>query len=407
MKTERKTIGLVACTSRKGLYPAAAASLYRSPLFDGAKWYAQERCDSWFILSAKHGLLRPDERIDPYDESLNQMNESQRAAWAQRIYASSTKLFKEAEDVVFLAGDAYRSHLQPPFEKDGRRTAEPLSTLGIGRQVAWLQKLVREKTRLKDLDRVYDLLARVAAVSPERLQLLSAHKAVNVSEKRGIYFFFECGEDRMSRPFHRRIVRIGTHSVSIGSKATLWNRLRTHRGGGDGLGNHRGSIFRLHVGESLLRQSELECLFPSWGHGQSAPADMRKAEVEIEHAVSERLGQMAMTWLAVPDEASPDSDRTYLERNLIALLSGPTGPLDLPSRTWLGRWSSRDAIQASGLWNVNHVDEEYDSRALDVLESYVEVSEGRAPVPVRSLAPVGWRTAPKARTVLREQMKLV
>jgi len=407
MKSTRKTIGLVACTSRKGLYPTAAASLYRSPLFDGARLYAEKRCDAWFILSAKHGLLHPDQQIDPYDESLNQMSEVQRVVWSRKVYETSSALFGQDEDIIFLAGDSYRSHLQPLFQRDGHRTAEPMSALGIGRQVAWLQKLGREQARLRDIDRFYDLLDRVVASAPERLQLLSAHKSTSVPEKRGIYFFFEEGEDRMSRPFQPRVVRIGTHSVSTGSKATLWNRLRTHRGGGDGLGNHRGSIFRLHIGDSLLRQSELECLFPSWGVGQSASAEVRQSEVEVEHAVSERLGQMQMMWIAVPDDPSPDSDRTYLERNLIALLCGSTGPIDLPSRTWLGRWSSREPIQSSGLWNVNHVREDYDPRALDVLETYVEISEGKASVPTRSLAPAGWRMAPRARAELQEQLKLV
>ena len=211
----------------------------------------------------------------------------------------------------------------------------------------------------------------------------------------------------MTAPFQHRVVRIGTHAVSEGSKATLWNRLRTHRGGSDGLGNHRGSIFRLHVGESLIRRGGLEPIFPTWGKGRAESADIRSAEEEIELAASEHIGDMEVAWLEVPDASSADSDRSYLERNFIALLAGPTGPLDLPSGGWLGRWSTRDAITSSGLWNVNHVYETFDMTSLDVFEQHIEVAEGRRARTERSLAPSGWRLRIKERENASGQIDLL
>ncbi len=61
---------------------------------------------------------------------------------------------------------------------------------------------------------------------------------------RGVYFFFEAGEYRRDG-VTPRVVRVGTHAVSRGSRATLWNRLRGHKAKQSGGGNHRGSIFRL------------------------------------------------------------------------------------------------------------------------------------------------------------------
>jgi hypothetical protein len=120
---------------------------------------------------------------------------------------------------------------------------------------------------------------------------------------------------------------------------------------------------------------------------------VRRGEEEIELEVSETIGKMDVLWLEVGDAASPDSDRTYLERNLIALLAGRDGPLDLPSDTWLGCWSGRDAIRSSGLWNINHIYDEFDPRALDVLEAYVEMAEGKGLRTSSSIAPTGWRQA--------------
>jgi hypothetical protein len=116
---------------------------------------------------------------------------------------------------------------------------------------------------------------------------------------------------------------------------------------------------------------------------------------------------MPVSWLEVADAASADSDRAYLERNFIALLAGRTGPLDLPSADWLGRWSSREAISQSGMWNVNHVYESFDPQALDVFEQYVEIVEGRRARSERPLAPSGWRLKIKPRGNASGQMDLL
>lgn len=401
------TVCLVACTSRKGDQPATAEFIYRSPLFSAARSYAERRGDQWFILSAKHGLLSPEDVIAPYNESLLNQSDAQRQAWAAGVHKAFVSRVPPGGRVIFLAGSAYRSYLAPAFEAEGRETAAPMSALGIGSQVAWLQKVESEYARLSHIDRFYALLARVAALNAVSGRKLSQQSAASVRHQRGIYFFFEEGEMRMTAPFQRRVVRIGTHAVSEGSKATLWNRLRTHRGGGDGLGNHRGSIFRLHVGESLIRRGELEPIFPTWGKGQSAAADVRSTEEEIELEVSKHIGDMQVVWLEVPDTPSADSDRGYLERNFIALLAGPTGPLDLPSGNWLGRWSTREAVTSSGLWNVNHVYETFNATSLDVFEYYVEVAEGRRTRTEQSLAPSGWRLRIKDRENASGQIDLL
>jgi hypothetical protein len=103
-----------------------------------------------------------------------------------------------------------------------------------------------------DLDRFYCLLAKLeeTGVQGKRLDSYAAH---NPFPARGVYFFREVGECRASDPNTLRIVRIGTHAVSANAKSTLRSRLKAHLGTRAGGGNHRGSIFRLHVGAALLR----------------------------------------------------------------------------------------------------------------------------------------------------------
>ena len=183
---------------------------------------------------------------------------------------------------------------------------------------------------------------------------------------RGVYFFSEQGEFRSAEPNVPRVVRVGTHAVSAGSKSTLWGRLRGHRGSRDGRGNHRGSIFRLHVGQALLRGEGAN--LESWGVRTSASRDIRLLEAEHERRVSDYLGAMTVTWIAVPDDPGPNSLRSYIERNSIALLSNGLEPPDSPSPSWLGRHSPREEIRRSGLWNLDYVREQYDPAFLETLE---------------------------------------
>ena len=79
--------------------------------------------------------------------------------------------------------------------------------------------------------------------------------------RRGVYFFFEEGEVRSDSGSGPRVVRVGTHALTDRSKTTLWNRLAQHRGvARSGGGNHRGSVFRLLVGQALLASTVVESI---------------------------------------------------------------------------------------------------------------------------------------------------
>jgi hypothetical protein len=110
----------------------------------------------------------------------------------------------------------------------------------------------------------------------------------------------------------------------------------------------------------------------SWGIGNSAPRSTRLAELPLERDVSAVIGLMPFLWLEVNDTPGAASDRAYLERNCIALLSNfGNEPIDEPSELWLGLRSPHETIRKSGLWNTNHVGDGYTPAFLDVLERYV------------------------------------
>lgn len=199
---------------------------------------------------------------------------------------------------------------------------------------------------------------------------------------RGVYLFFEPSEVRQDSGSGPRIVRVGTHALGSGSRSTLRQRLGQHRGKASGGGNHRGSIFRLLVGQALQARGDVaHCV--SWGvKGDAAKASvalnisretLAAAEAPVEQAVTNWLANMPFLWLDIDDEPGPDSVRGVLERNAIALLSNHERPVvDPPSPGWLGHSSDRPLVCGSGLWNQRHVGEEYDPRFLDVFEKLIE-----------------------------------
>ncbi len=240
-------------------------------------------------------------------------------------------------------------------------------------------------SRAADLAHFYGLLAQLEhRVGGTRT--LASLRAARDWPQRGVYFFFELGEARNDSGEGPRVVRVGTHALTAGAKSTLAQRLGQHRGLASGGGNHRGSIFRLLVGQALQARG-LVAPCPSWGVRSDAAAaasvlslsmeSLLAAERPVEAAVTRYLGAMPFLWLEIADDAGQESQRGMIERNAIALLSNYARPaLDPPSREWLGLASDRKRISASGLWNQRHVDEPHDPHFLDVLKGHIEIGGG-------------------------------
>jgi hypothetical protein len=196
----------------------------------------------------------------------------------------------------------------------------------------------------KDSDLFYALLDELSAHigSPRKLKDSSASSGW---PRQGVYFFFEDGEVRVNGT--PRVVRIGTHALTSTSNTTLWNRLSNHRGniGGSnpGGGNHRGSIFRGHVGTALLNGGDWPSeVHQSW-RDKNAYQLGREGEHSLEQAVSRHIGEMPFLWLEVPDLA----ERKVIESNSIELLSRRRGGVDADSPQWLGRNAESEKVRSS------------------------------------------------------------
>ena len=235
-------------------------------------------------------------------------------------------------------------------------------------------------SRLQDLVRFYEQINRLINHAGGFGTLADLRVGPNRPE-RGVYFFFELGEARSESGTGLRVVRVGTHALIEGSKASLTQRLVQHRGRSaeNAGGNHRGSIFRLLLGEAITAQSGAATA-PSWGVAshlaaaasrlQTQVSDLRLQEEPVEQDVSKYVRSMPFICLPISDAAGPESLRGTIERNAIALLSNwDRAALDAPSMTWLGRFSSHTLVRDSGMWNQRHVKEKHQEEFLAMMEA--------------------------------------
>ena len=138
--TVQTGISLVSCVGQKLTAPAPARDLYTSPWFIKARTYADRIGQPWFVLSAKYGLVHPDDVIAPYDLTLNNMPAGDRRRWAVRVFGQLEPHLDAVENVTFLAGRRYREFLEPRLGSSGLVVNVPMEGLRIGEQLGWLTR---------------------------------------------------------------------------------------------------------------------------------------------------------------------------------------------------------------------------------------------------------------------------
>lgn len=135
-------IVLVGCGKAKGSNPAPARDLYTGCLFRDRVRYAEAGGDPWRIVSARYGLVDPDDELSPYDQTIASLPEVDRAAWALAV---ALDLVSELPDLARLRsvhvelhmGADYAERLRDVLQAAGMAPSWPVQHLGIGEQRAW------------------------------------------------------------------------------------------------------------------------------------------------------------------------------------------------------------------------------------------------------------------------------
>lgn len=130
-------LGLIACSAAKLAHAAPAERLYQGQLFRLALQVVTKLCQRVRILSAKHGVVRLDAVLEPYDMALP----AQERSWRERWGSSVAKALSPwtAKRVLCLAPASYWREVPGCGRWD-----RPLRGLGIGQQKAALKRLAEE-----------------------------------------------------------------------------------------------------------------------------------------------------------------------------------------------------------------------------------------------------------------------
>lgn len=338
-------IALISCSKEKRSYPCKAYELYSaSTLFSLSYQYAKKNADRIYILSAKYGLLPDDRVIEPYDQTLKEMNRAQQIQWAQNV---SSDLYTECdphEDTfIILAGRDYSLDLVIHLQ----HCILPLEGMRMGERMAFLKAQLRGES--KDLLQNVKLESRQSADPIVGTMCMRLHTLFNemprytweqidaIPFSDGIYIVFETGER-----YHDcdRIVRVGTHT----SPDRLKRRLKDHFLNE----NHDGSIFRKNIGKAILNAHHDDYL-PIWTMNTSRLENQRymdkQKNADTERRVSEYM-RKSFTFTAFP--VVERDQRLRLEEAIISTLNH--SPDFGPSVKWSGNHSPETEIRTSGMW---------------------------------------------------------
>ncbi|WP_157180843.1 DUF6884 domain-containing protein [Actinopolymorpha alba] len=140
---------LVTCVYEKAAAPSAAKDLYISPYFMRLRRYAERHAQPWFIISAEHGLVQPDEWLAPYERYLPDT-----PLWYQQIWGGwvAARLRLLAGDlthrtVEIHASDAYSAQVAPRLEEAGATVRVPLAKIPWDEHLAWYDEQERIASR--------------------------------------------------------------------------------------------------------------------------------------------------------------------------------------------------------------------------------------------------------------------
>lgn len=146
-EARQNTLVLVGCVKRKQACPAPAKALYTSGLFQKRAAFARKFGREWFILSALHGLVRPEDMLEPYDVTLNDQAVVERRTWARQVEETLLPHLQAGDQLVLLTGAKYGEFLTPSLERQGFTVINPLARVaGLGPQQNWLKRAVETGT---------------------------------------------------------------------------------------------------------------------------------------------------------------------------------------------------------------------------------------------------------------------
>ncbi|WP_241172580.1 DUF6884 domain-containing protein [Burkholderia gladioli] len=132
---------VLACSATKLAHAAPAIELYRGVMYSIYRANVRsETAPALMILSARHGFIRPNTVIEPYEQ---RMTEARAEAWLREIACAMPAAWPVTARTILLAGGRdYRRVMRAVLERQaecgigpaGARVAETSGSLGYQRQ---------------------------------------------------------------------------------------------------------------------------------------------------------------------------------------------------------------------------------------------------------------------------------
>ncbi|NLC40623.1 MAG: hypothetical protein GX763_06880, partial [Clostridiaceae bacterium] len=380
----RKVV-LISCSKSKRNYSCEVRKLYDpSPLFRKSLTYAEKISSDIHIISAKYGLLRLDQVIEPYDLSLNDMTTDESKAWGEFVIKQIRSQYDvENTEFIILAGAKYYLPLMDHISK--RNIRLPLKGMSMGDRLNRLDQLIassnQDQTMCYRLHKLFNEMPRNNWMTIDDVPFDS-----------GIYIVFQEGEKHHN---FDRVVRVGTHR----SDGRLKGRLKDHflRE------NKDGSIFRKNIGRALLNLNNHPYL-QVWNRDTSKASVIEQMSSTYDPSFQEEVEKRVSTFLRerfsfVCFPVVGISERLRLEEGIIATLNST--PDFGPSLEWSGMHSPEMEIRQSGMWlkeglDGTHLSESEFSR----IESYCSEVKLMSPKrkPLESYRPKNVYATKKATT---------
>jgi len=139
VKPDPITLVLISCSKTKLATKAQARELYTGQLFKKAVAWAERHGYPWFIISALYGFVTPDQELQPYNFTLQELRTRERESWAHRAIAGDLAKYASTGSHAFLImPELYRRHIQTTLRERGITYQNPVEGMAIGQQMKWL-----------------------------------------------------------------------------------------------------------------------------------------------------------------------------------------------------------------------------------------------------------------------------
>jgi len=165
----------------------------------------------------------------------------------------------------------------------------------------------------------------------------------------GIYIIFEQGEKYLE---FDRIVRVGTHT----GNSQLYSRLNQHYI----KENKNRSIFRKNIGRCILNKENNPYL-RIWDLDTTSAEEKKKnshlVDVEFERKIECQISKYIQENLSFCVFRVDNKEKRLFWESKIATSLAQSNELR-PSSGWLGNYSPKEKLRATGLWQVNGIDGE-------------------------------------------------